>query len=90
MQGNIKKLLLICIISWVVGFKVFTELYLGNYCAPRGWFVVIGSDEEIQKMSHCHDSFICKVGATKNSSLPAENTWEPPVRIKNFECVRRF
>ena len=90
MQGNIKKLLFIFIISATIAFKIFTELYLGNYCAPRGGFVVIWSSDEIEKMSHCSDSFICKLWGIKNSTIPSSKVWEPPIKIKNFDCVRRF
>ena len=90
MQGNIKKLLFIFIISVAVVFKIFTELYLWNYCAPRGGFVVIGSSEEIEKMSQCSDSFICKLWGIKNSTLPSAETGQAPIQIKNFDCIRRF
>ncbi len=90
MQGNIKKLLLIFCISAVIGFKIFTELYVGNYCAPRWGYVVVWSNEEIEKMKHCSDSFICKIGNVEHSSLPPEEDWKPPIQVKNFSCDRRF
>lgn len=81
------KLFFWIIIFTAILFKIFTELYTDNFCAPLGSHVVENTTEETQKMAACQDNIMCKVWKIHRFN---QETASWTIKMKQFECERRF